>query len=279
MKRPIRKLLLGLFVLAALLATTRQVIYLKTQRSGFDPQPPGRERPSDLGLRYDSLTIASGARILDAWWIPAEGADSGAVLVFHGNAENTSEWLGAARLLHGHHLDVMLYDYSGYGRSTGTPSIDAVIEDGVSALREFERRAPRGVRRTGAGLSLGCGVLLESAVRHPGALDGVALMEPFSTGREAAVHMGILPRWAAPLMPDAFDNVRLARALRVPLLVVHSRNDERFPVAFARKVADAAGERGRLVVLDGYAHAAAFRDPREAYWAPVVAFAHGGGNR
>ena len=275
MTRSIRIVLVTLLVLAGLVAAARQVLYVRTQRAGFEPPPPGHERPSDLALRFDSLSIGSGERTLDAWWIPAEGADSGAVLLFHGNAETIDEWLAAARLLHGHHLDVMLFDYSGYGRSTGQPSVNAAIEDGVSALRAFERRVPRGVRRTGAGLSLGCAVLMESAVRYPGALDGVALMEPFSSGRDAAVQLKLLPGWAALLMPDAFDNVRLARALRVPLLVVHSTGDRKFPVEFARRIADAAVVPKRLVVLDGFEHADARRRPSEAYWGPVVEFAQG----
>ena len=275
MPRPLRVTLALLCALAGLAGVTRQVLYVRTQRAGFDPQPPGRAQPSDVGLRFDSLAIPSGARTLDGWWIPAEGADSGAVLLFHGNAETLSDWLGAARLLHGHHLDVMVFDYSGYGRSTGEPSIGAVIEDGVSALRAFERLVPRGVRRTGAGLSLGCAVLMEAESRYPGAVDGVALMEPFSSGRDVAAHLGLLPAWIAPLMPDAFDNVRLAAALRVPLLVVHSRGDRRFPVAFARRIADAARGPARLEVLDGFRHADARERPDERYWAPVVAFAKG----
>ena len=268
-------MLAGLLALVALTAVARQVLYVKTQHAGFDPQPPGRERPSDFGMRFASLAVPSGTRTLDAWWIPAEGADSGAVLVFHGNAENTSDWLKAARLLHGHHLDVMLFDYSGYGRSTGKSSVNAAIEDGVSALRAFERRAPRGVRRTGVGLSLGAAVLMEAASRYPGAVDGVALLEPFTSGRDAAVRDRLLPAWLAPLMPDVFDNVRLARLLRVPLLVVHSRADRRFPVAFAQAIVSAATGPRRLVVLDGYEHAAARKHPSEAYWAPVVVFAQG----
>jgi fermentation-respiration switch protein FrsA (DUF1100 family) len=273
-RRPLAVVLVVLLALAALVVGVRQVLYVKTEHAGFDPQPPGRERPSDLAMAYRALTIPSAEHQLDAWWIPAAGADSGAVILFHGNAETISDWLAAARLLHAHHLDVMLFDYAGYGRSTGTPSVAAVIQDGVSALRAFERLAPPGVRRTGAGLSLGSGVLMEAAALEPRALDAIALLEPFSSGRAAAVQLKLLPGWLAPLMPDAFDNVRLARALSVPLLVVHSRADDRFPVAFAEEIAGAARAR-RLVVLDGYAHAAARQHPDERYWAAVVALAQG----
>ncbi len=273
MRRLLRVVLTTVLLLAGLAAVTRQVLYVKTQHAGFDCQPPGRTRPSDLGLRFDSLKIASGARALDAWWVPAEAPDSGAVALFHGNAENTSDWLAAARLLHGHHLSVLLFDYSGYGRSTGSPSINFVIEDGVNALREFARRAPRGLPRTGVGLSLGAAVLMEANARYPGALDRVVLMEPFSSGRAVAVHLKLLPGWLASWMPDALDNVRLARSMTVPLLVVHSRADAKFPVSFAEEIQWAARAPSRLVVLDGFEHAAARKHPSEAYWGSIVAFA------
>jgi hypothetical protein len=276
MSRRVRFALAIVTSLVLVLALVRQIIYVQTQHAGFDPQPPGRERPLDLGLPFDSLAIASGPRRLEAWWIPAQGADSGSVLLFHGNAETISEWLKVARLLHDHHLDVMLFDYSGYGRSSGHPSVAAVIEDGVSALQAFERRAPANVRRTAAGLSLGAGVLMEAAARCPGAIEGAALLEPFSSGREAAIHLKLLPAWIAPLMPDVFDNVGIARSLGLPLVVVHSRGDRTFPVAFAREIADAARGPHRMVVLDGYQHASAYSKPTEEYWAPFIALARDG---
>ena len=273
MKRRIRIALWLVILLAGLAGATHQVIYVVTQRGGFDPQPPGLATPRDFGMRFDSLKIASGGRVLDAWWIPAEAPAAGAVVLFQGNAENTSEWLGAARLLHDHHLSVLEFDYSGYGRSTGTPSIAAVIEDGVNALRTFERLAPAGVLRTGVGLSLGAAVLMEANSRYPGAVQRVVLMEPFSSGRAAAVHLRLLPPWLATLMPDVLDNVRLARSLNVPLLIVHSRGDRKFPVAFAERIEAAARPPAQLVVLDGFEHAAPRENPSESYWTSIVSFA------
>lgn len=265
--------LAAIVLLAGLLVGARQVIYVKTQRAIFDPQPPESVLPSQVGLSYEPFSIRSGGRSLAAWWLPSAGADSGAVLVFAGNAENRTDWLSAARLLHEHHLTVMLFDYTGYGSSPGTPSVSAVVEDGVSALREFERRVGPGKRHVAVGLSLGSGILMEAVSRVPRALDGVALLEPFSSGREAAVQERLLPAWAAPLMPDVFDNVKNAGRLKVPLVVVHSRGDKRFPVSFAERIVQAAPGPKRLVVLDAYDHAAARVHPTEEYWAPVVQLA------
>ena len=268
-----RTVLAAIVLLVGLLLGVRQVIYMRTQRAGFDPQPPETVLPSQVGLSYEPFSIRSGGRTLAAWWLPSAGVDSGAVLVFAGNAENRSDWLSAARLLHEHHLTVMLFDYTGYGSSPGTPSVNAVVEDGVSALREFARRVGPRKRHIAAGLSLGSGVLMEAISRLPRAVDGVALLEPFSSGRDAAAQERLLPGWATPLMPDVFNNVKNASRLTVPLVVVHSRGDERFPVSFAERIVQAAPEPKQLFVFDGYDHAAARVHPTEEYWAPVVQLA------
>jgi len=266
----------ALLVLGVL--SLRWVLYERTQHSGFTVRANGPERPSDVGLRYDEFWIASGERRLQAWWVPADstGPDSGAVLIFHGNNESLSQWVAAVDLLHRHHLSCMVFDYSGYGSSTGTPSVDRLLEDGAAALIEFERRAAGAPRRCAVGLSLGTAVAMGVVSRSWAALDGVALLEPFASGREAAVYLKLVPPWLAPLMPDAFNNVEGARRLRAPLLIVHSRADQRFPVAQAERIRAAATAPAKLVVLDGYPHAAAYRDPSEGYWAPVVALVQRG---
>jgi alpha-beta hydrolase superfamily lysophospholipase len=256
----------------------RAVLYQRTQHSGFSVRANGPERPSDLGLRYDEFWITSGDRRLQAWWVPADstGPDSGAVLIFHGNGECLSQWVAALDLLHRHHLSCMVFDYSGFGSSSGTPSVNRLLEDGAAALVEFERRATRAPRRCAVGLSLGTAIAMGVVPQSWAALDGVALLEPFASGREAAVSMKLLPAWLTPLMPDAFDNVESARRLRAPLLIVHSRADERFPVAQAERIRAAAASPAKLVVVDRYQHADAYRHPSEGYWAPVVALVQRG---
>lgn len=84
---------------------------------------PAREllqTPADAGLRYEQLEIATddGER-LHGWWIPAEVQRSaGHILFFHGNGGNIGDRVAHAKLLVRAGLDVMLFDYRGYGRST-----------------------------------------------------------------------------------------------------------------------------------------------------------------
>src|SRR5207253_419686 len=78
-------------------------------------------RQPDLPVRDVYLTTAAGDRI-HAWWLPREGA-AGATLFSHGNAGNLSHrgWLVGAwsKALN---QSVLVYDYPGFGRSSGRPS-------------------------------------------------------------------------------------------------------------------------------------------------------------
>ncbi|MEJ2504247.1 MAG: alpha/beta hydrolase, partial [Gemmatimonadota bacterium] len=86
---------------------------------------PGQGDPALWGLPDGEevrLTAADGVR-LPGWWIPARTADAcGAVVYFHGNANTIAPraWLGRALAERG--LDVLLFDYRGYGLSEGRPS-------------------------------------------------------------------------------------------------------------------------------------------------------------
>jgi fermentation-respiration switch protein FrsA (DUF1100 family) len=58
--------------------------------------------------------------------------------------------------------------------------------------------------------------------------------------------------------------------LRLPVLVMHSDKDDLFPLAMAKQVADAAGDRGQLIVLKGLFHNEPIFFPTKAYWDPVA---------
>src|SRR5579884_1769762 len=87
---------------------------------------PGREiweTPSARGLHYEDLAIATkdGER-LHGWWVPAREPAIGQMLLFHGNAGNIGDRVDHLSLLVAGGLDVAVFDYRGYGRSTGRPT-------------------------------------------------------------------------------------------------------------------------------------------------------------
>ena len=96
--------------------------------------------PASLGLRFTEVHFAdaaSGQPQLDGWWIPADPANpAGATaLMLHSGDGSMSNALPRALTLHNEHLNVLLFDYRGYGRSTGRHPVESTMQaDSASAL-------------------------------------------------------------------------------------------------------------------------------------------------
>jgi fermentation-respiration switch protein FrsA (DUF1100 family) len=206
--------------------------------------------PAPRGVEDVAFATADGEE-LHGWWVPAGPPKLGHVLFCHGNAGSVADRLVYAQLLAAAGLDVLLFDYRGYGRSTGRPSEQGTYAD-ARAAREalLARPGVDASRLLIAGESLGGAVALELAVAHPPA--GVLVQSTFTSVRDvAAVHYGAVPR---AVVPDAYPSARIVGDLRAPLLVVHGDRDEIVPVEQGRALYDAAPEPRRLRVLAGRGH-------------------------
>jgi uncharacterized protein len=100
------------------------------------------------------------------------------------------------------------------------------------------------------GESLGAAVALELAHEHPPA--GLILQSAFTSVRDMArLHYPLVPR---ALVPDAYPSLRLIRALRAPLLVLHGDRDAIVPAFHGEALYEAATGRKRLELLPGVGH-------------------------
>jgi alpha-beta hydrolase superfamily lysophospholipase len=214
------------------------------------------------------LVIQSGDRRLSAVYLRA-GEDAPVFLICHGIGERVEYWGRVQRFLQTLGASSLVFNYSGYGASSGRVSVAHCEEDAMAAYRELVDRGHRAVFLLG--FSLGSGVA--SGVAPSLEVKGVILCEGYSTLREGAVAAIGLPVWITRLVPNVWENVRRVSELRVPILVVHSDADRLFPVSMAKRVAAACGECGELLVINGLSHNEPIFNPTEIYWRPVVEWA------
>lgn len=270
-----RKAVIGLGVTAALVAgffAVRAFVSARAERVLIAPAAMGQATPSDLGIPYSAFTIASGDRELYAWLVrpPDSVSLRAAVLVFHGNRTSLAEQVGIQLALYEHGIASMVFDYSGFGNSTGTPSVRHLREDAVAAFGTFVDSVGRGARKFVLGTSLGAAVLLDAIQDLQLGVEGVILVGTFASSRRTAVRQGRVPGLLSFVLWNHYDNVKQVRQLRRPLLVVHSQSDELFPMADAEALVDAAGGSAQLVRLSGVAHDAYLT--ARPHWEPVIAF-------
>jgi alpha-beta hydrolase superfamily lysophospholipase len=263
---------LGLAALAG-----RWYVGRRAARELIVPAPGDTTTPQSVRINYADLQIPSGDHTIRAWWVRAPARDSApaaptppAVLLFHANRSSLSEQVGVQQMLYRAGISSLAFDYSGFGASAGTPSPAALRRDARAAFLVFADSARTASRRVLLGTSLGAAVLLDAVTDLQAGADGIVLVGVFASAREAAVRSGRAPRLLAWLLPDLYDNVAAVRRVTRPLLLVHSAQDEVFPVADAERLLEAAAGPKKLLRLDHGAHAAYLSTAAE--WAPVIVF-------
>jgi hypothetical protein len=88
--------------------------------------------PSVHDWGYDEILLNVDSESTVLWFIPLEGA-RGTVLYSHGNDFNISTCLGVVKHFRSLGFSVALYDYGGYGKSTGAPSEVRLYADAMAA--------------------------------------------------------------------------------------------------------------------------------------------------
>lgn len=268
---------LAIAALSGAFVGARHVVYKRAEASLLVTKAMGTSTPRDAGMPFTPRTVASGDRRLRAWWIPASpGRDDGAaVLIVHGRGEAISDWIDPLKILHDGGVAIYIFDYSGFGESTGRATGAHLRQDVRAAFGDFLALAGGGGRRFAMGLSLGTGFLLDVAPDFQKRLDGVILVGSYSSARDAAVQTRALPRALTWLLPDVYDNVEAVERIHVPLLLIHSDADETFPIWMPEKVFAAAHRPKTLALLHGLAHDSLLHGHAAEILAPAVGFMNG----
>ena len=193
-----------------------------------------------------------GARI-EVWLLPSlrEEPARGLVSIAHGNAELIDSLLDDARRWRKLGFDVVLPEYRGYGRSTGSPSQEAIVGDILDAIGW----ALGETGHTGLvlhGRSLGTGVVAQVAARlgeipSKPTLELMALEAPFTSIASFA------PRYGVPsfIVRDPYRTDEVLPTLACPVVILHTRDDEVVPIAHGHALAALAPTRISLVELEG----------------------------
>ena len=87
--------------------------------------------PAAMGLAFTEVQFgvdAAGQPQLDGWWIPGDSAADPTVLLLHSGDGTMADAITRAQTLHGARLNVLLFDYRGYGRSSGRHPTEATME-------------------------------------------------------------------------------------------------------------------------------------------------------
>lgn len=207
-------------------------LYLMQDRLIY-PAPGGIGRSSldfaaeEVGAEPLDLTAADGTRLY-GWRLRSNG--SRLVLYLHGNGEAITDYVPLYRILVHNGWDVLAVAYRGYPGSDGHPSEPGLALDAEAAWQWAVGPGGYGPERIAIhGRSLGGAVAatLVSGDANPACL---VLESTFGSLTELAVRYA--PMYPVRLLLHSrFDNRSKAPLLGVPVLLMHSRDDQVIPVA------------------------------------------------
>jgi uncharacterized protein len=229
---------------------------------------PGH-RPECIEVSARQHTISSGKNLLDAVYVePSADPPKAAVLICHGIGEIVSQWFPIQRLLAENGIASLVFDYSGYGRSTGFIDFTQCEHDAIASFALLRRLAPT----TPIGLlgfSLGTGIA--TAILNRVAADRLVLCAAYSSFRKAARAAGI-PGFLSLLVPPIWSAEDALRSCSLAILVVQGDRDRLFPPQMAHDLVSCCGGSAELLVLPARSHNDPFYNPQIHYWGPIIAW-------
>lgn len=188
--------------------------------------------------------VASDGSVQRGWRFAAQTERRPYLLFFYGSNEDAQiERKRLAFIADALDVNVVVFDYPGYGFSSGKVDPTAIRTDALlafDAVRSFAPSAPIVIY----GWSLGAEIAIHVAANRPA--DGLILQAPpaSASAMAAAARRHDVPRlirWAVSLRFDdetraVFQGAQEIRAAAEPLLVLQGDLDEVVPISQAREV-------------------------------------------
>ncbi|KXZ53545.1 hypothetical protein GPECTOR_7g995 [Gonium pectorale] len=198
-----------------------------------------------------AAAAAASASASSAAQTTSSGRPRLTLLYSHGNAVDLGHMLPVyrelSRLLR---VNVMGYDYSGYGASTGTPTVTNTLADITAVLGCLQDTY--GVPASSVvlyGQSVGSGPSCYLAAERPD-LAGVVLHSPLLSGvRVLKPHVRWWPAWA-----DVYPNHTLAPRIKAPVLLMHGTEDEVIHISCGKRLLELCPNKATPLWAAGYGH-------------------------
>lgn len=229
------------------------------QPTAFPQLPAGRlPRSMDIEpeeLYFNSFGDLDSKETLHGWYFQHPNPEAPLVIFSHGNSGNLTIREPLFQLLLECGASVFIYDYRGFGKSTGAPTLEGVYQDGLAAYDFIVGKFALPANQVFLyGESLGAAVSSYISSKRKSA--GLILQSGFSSlrniGGERVRALKLYPSWLFP-MPGTSSREILS-ADHPPLLIIHGMLDRSVAFHHAQALYDSASQPKQLLALPASAH-------------------------
>lgn len=221
----------------------------------FHPRPmdAGAEKPEKA---VDVLIPVEEKVVVGGRFHMAEASASN-ILFFHGNGEIVSDYDDLGPLCNRMGVNFLAVEYRGYGLSTGSPTVAAMMTD-CHAVFEFTRKWLSRNGYTGAfivmGRSLGSASALELSCRHGSRIDALVVESGFAYLGPLLSLLGVDAFAGGFTEEKGTENLAKIKAWNKPLLVIHAEYDHIIPFSDGKALYDACGSSDKTLLKIPFAN-------------------------
>ncbi|XP_054795405.1 uncharacterized protein LOC129300839 [Prosopis cineraria] len=226
----------------------------------FPPDPPTYDvhREPDGKIVFSGITAdrnmdvhlietRSGNKVVAMFWRQPSARFT--ILYSHGNAADLGQMQELFNALRAHlRVNIMGYDYSGYGSSTGKPTEFNTYYD-IEAVYNC-LKCDYGIRQEDLilyGQSVGSGPTLHMASKLP-RLRGIVLHSAILSG------IRVLYNVKVTFWFDIFKNIDKIRNVNCPVLVIHGTNDDVVDFSHGKRLWELSKEKYDPLWVNGAGH-------------------------
>jgi len=219
----------------------------------YHPDRVISQTPAAAGLDFEDLSLKTeDGETIKAWFVPASENNIPAnktILFCHGNAGDIGDRIESLKTLNRLGLNTLIFDYRGFGKSSGKPSEQGTYIDATTCWDYLiDTRKINHENIIICGRSLGGAIACWlAATTNPA---GLVLESTFASAPAMAHEM-------FPFLPVKlfcsykYDNTATVSKIHCPLLVVHSKTDTVCPYKQGCRVFSAAKEPKQFVEIKG----------------------------
>ena len=243
----------------------------------------------DHGCLDVFIDAADGIR-LHGLWVSAEQA-KGTAILFHGyRSSYLVDSSMALEFYHGAGYNLLIPDQRAHGKSGGK-YITFGVKESEDVLRwiGFHNRMFGEIPIVLSGLSMGASTVLYVADRDlPSNVKGIISDCGFTSPKAILAEVyrkviclpPILTMWAVDLFARAIadfsisqkDTTKVLANSKVPVLMIHGRNDNFVPCKMTEDGYNACAGRKKLLLVDGADHGVSFIHDRNGYMNAIISF-------
>jgi fermentation-respiration switch protein FrsA (DUF1100 family) len=237
------------FATVGMLVALLGLLLVRPETLLFYPSSKVAHTPDELGWPYERLTLTTeDGETITGWFLPANPGGAverpWVVLYCHGNGGNIGDRLPILAGLRELGLAVLIFDYRGYGESSGRATVDGTRLDVIAAWRHLvDERGYDPSEIVLWGRSLGGAVAIDQAARLTQAgMPPAALIIESTFTSTVDIGRELYPWLPVKLFARKIDypSSELLATVEAPVLIAHSREDELIPYEHGLRLREVA---------------------------------------